>query len=431
MEHSKSKALFQQAQESIPGGVNSPVRACRNVGIDPCFIQKAEGCHIYDVDGNAYIDYIGSWGPMILGHCHPEVTRALEAALLQGTSFGAPTEIETRLAEMVIEAVPSVQMIRMVNSGTEAAMSAVRLARGATGRDLIVKFDGCYHGHADSLLVAAGSGVATLAISGSPGVPQAFIENTLSLPFNDVESIERVMQAKGDRIAAIIVEPVAGNMGLVAPVAGFLDALRQQCHQYGSLLIFDEVMTGFRVAYGGAQSLYGISPDITCFGKIIGGGLPVAAYGGRSDIMRQVAPQGPVYQAGTLSGNPLAMAAGIATLTQIGRPGFYESLDTVSDRLLNGLKAAAAKAGVPIAADRVGSMLGIFFAEGQIHNLEEAKRADLDRFAAYYRAMLERGIYLAPSQFEALFVSASHDTQAIESTIEAAEEVFGLLASSA
>jgi glutamate-1-semialdehyde 2,1-aminomutase len=366
---------------------------------------------------------------MILGHGHPEVTRALEAVLRQGTSFGAPTELETQLAQMVIDAVPSVQMIRMVNSGTEAAMSAVRLARGATGRDMIVKFDGCYHGHADSLLVDAGSGVATLAISGSPGVPQAFIENTLSLPFNDAQSVEQVMRAKGDRIAAIIVEPVAGNMGLVAPVAGFLEALRQLCHRYGSLLIFDEVMTGFRVAYGGAQSLYGISPDITCFGKIIGGGLPVGAYGGRSDIMRQVAPQGPVYQAGTLSGNPLAMAAGIATLTEISRPGFYKSLNEVSGRLINGLEAAAAKAGVPLAAARVGSMLGIFFTEGPVHNLQEAKRSDLYRFAQYYRAMLDRGIYLAPSQFEALFVSASHDMQAIQRTIEAAEEVFSLLAS--
>jgi glutamate-1-semialdehyde 2,1-aminomutase len=429
MKHSQSKALYLQAQKIIPGGVNSPVRACRHVGIDPRFIQKADGCRIYDVDGNAYIDYIGSWGPMILGHGHPEVIHALEAALRQGTSFGAPTEMETQLAQMVIDAVPSVQMIRMVNSGTEAAMSAVRLARAATGRDTIVKFDGCYHGHADSLLVDAGSGVATLAISGSPGVPQAFIENTLSLPFNDVESVERVMQARGDRIAAVIVEPVAGNMGLVAPVAGFLETLRQLCHRYGSLLIFDEVMTGFRVAYGGAQSLYGISPDITCFGKIIGGGLPVGAYGGRSDIMRRVAPQGPVYQAGTLSGNPLAMAAGIATLTQIGRPGFYESLDAVAKQLLNGLKASAAKAGVPIAAERVGSMLGIFFTEGPVHNLQEAKRSDLDRFAEYYRGMLDRGIYLAPSQFEALFVSAAHDKQAIQCTLEAAAEVFRLLAS--
>jgi glutamate-1-semialdehyde 2,1-aminomutase len=428
MQDDKSKAFFSRAQHLIPGGVNSPVRACRSVGSEPRFIQRADGCHIYDVDGNEFIDYIGSWGPMILGHRHPQVIRALEGVLGHGTSFGAPTEMEILLAQMVVEAVPSVEMVRMVNSGTEATMSAIRLARGVTGRDVIIKFDGCYHGHADTLLVDAGSGVATLAIAGSPGVPRAFIENTLSLPYNDIESVEKVMKSRGDGIAAVIVEPVAGNMGLVAPAEGFLAALRRLCDQYGAILIFDEVMTGFRVARGGAQSLYGVSADLSCFGKIIGGGLPVGAYGGRGDLMRQVAPQGPVYQAGTLSGNPLAMAAGIATLTEIGRPGFYEKLDKLSERLLDGLKQAAARTGVDVAADRVGSMLGLFFTKGPVRNFEEAKRSDLKRFSAFYQGMLHQGIYLAPSQFEVMFVSAAHDEQTIDRTINAAETVFkGLL----
>jgi glutamate-1-semialdehyde 2,1-aminomutase len=428
MQDDKSKAFFSRAQHLIPGGVNSPVRACRSVGSEPRFIQRADGCHIYDVDGNEFIDYIGSWGPMILGHRHPQVIRALEGVLGHGTSFGAPTEMEILLAQMVVEAVPSVEMVRMVNSGTEATMSAIRLARGVTGRDVIIKFDGCYHGHADTLLVDAGSGVATLAIAGSPGVPRAFIENTLSLPYNDIESVEKVMKSRGDGIAAVIVEPVAGNMGLVAPAEGFLAALRRLCDQYGAILIFDEVMTGFRVARGGAQSLYGVSADLSCFGKIIGGGLPVGAYGGRGDLMRQVAPQGPVYQAGTLSGNPLAMAAGIATLTEIARPGFYEKLDKLSERLLDGLKQAAARTGVDVAADRVGSMLGLFFTKGPVRNFEEAKRSDLKRFSAFYQGMLHQGIYLAPSQFEVMFVSAAHDEQTIDRTINAAETVFkGLL----
>jgi glutamate-1-semialdehyde 2,1-aminomutase len=424
MQDNKSKTLFSQARHLIPGGVNSPVRACRSVGLEPRFIRKAEGCHIYDVDGNEYIDYVGSWGPMILGHRHPHVIRSLEAALQNGTSFGAPTEMEIRLAQMVIDAVPSVEMVRMVNSGTEATMSAIRLARGATGRDLIVKFDGCYHGHADTLLVDAGSGVATLAIAGSPGVPRAFIENTLSLPYNDMEAIEKVMKTRGDQVAAIIVEPVAGNMGLVAPMGQFLATLRRLCNQHGSILIFDEVMTGFRVAFGGAQSLFAISADLTFFGKIIGGGLPVGAYGGRIDLMRQVAPEGPVYQAGTLSGNPLAMAAGIATLTEISRPGFYEALDATSERLLTGLKQVAAKAGVDVTGDRVGSMLGVFFTKGPVRNFNEAKGADLSRFSNFYKGMLDRGVYLAPSQFEVMFVSAAHDEGAIDRTIAAASEVF-------
>lgn len=415
-----SKRLFERAQQLIPGGVNSPVRACRSVGTHPLFIARADGCRLYDADGNPFIDYVGSWGPMILGHRHPVVIEALTRVLAQGTSYGAPTELEVELARLVVEAVPSVEMVRMVNSGTEATMSAIRLARGATGRDTIIKFDGCYHGHADSLLVDAGSGVATLAIAGSPGVPQAFVAHTLSIPYNDSEAFRKVMAAEGDRVAAVIVEPVAGNMGLVPPAAGFLETLRSLCDRHGSLLIFDEVMTGFRVAYGGAQALYGITPDLSCFGKIIGGGLPVGAYGGRRDLMAQVAPQGAIYQAGTLSGNPLAMAAGIATLQEIGKPGFYEALEKTSEKLLSGLRQAAQAAGIPVATARVGAMLGLFFTEGPVECFADAKRANLERFSAYYRKMLERGIYLAPSQFEAFFVSAAHDDQAIKETLEAA-----------
>jgi glutamate-1-semialdehyde 2,1-aminomutase len=424
MHYDKSSALFRRAQELIPGGVNSPVRACRSVGSEPCFIQRAQGCYLYDADGNVFVDYVGSWGPMILGHRHPAVVQAIETALEMGTSFGAPTEMEIELAQMVVDAVPSVEMVRMVNSGTEATMSAIRLARAATGRDGIIKFDGCYHGHADGLLVDAGSGVATLAIAGSPGVPQGFIRHTLSLPYNDIQAIEKVMAEEGEHIAAIIVEPVAGNMGLVQPVEGFLESLRRLCDQYGSVLIFDEVMTGFRVALGGAQTVYGIRPDLSCFGKIIGGGLPVGAYGGRRDLMEQIAPQGPVYQAGTLSGNPLAMAAGIATLKVIGQPGFYAALDAVAGRLLDGLKAEADNAGIEVTADRVGSMMGLYFSPGPVSNFEEAKKSNLNQFSIYYNAMRERGIYLAPSQFEAAFVSAAHDTTAIDKTLAAAKAVF-------
>jgi glutamate-1-semialdehyde 2,1-aminomutase len=427
MKNDQSKQLMVRAETLIPGGVNSPVRACRSVGAEPQFIRSAQGCRLTDADGNQLIDYVGSYGPMIIGHGHPEVVQALTDALSKGTSFGAPTEMEIELARLVVEAVPSVEMVRMVNSGTEATMSAIRLARGATGRDLLAKFDGCYHGHADALLVDAGSGVATLAIAGSSGVPQAFIEKTLSLPFNDIPALENLMQAKGDQMAAVIVEPIAGNMGLVPPADGFLQRLRQLCDHHGCLLIFDEVMTGFRVAYGGAQQLYGVVPDLTCFGKIIGGGLPVGAYGGRRDLMSQVAPSGPVYQAGTLSGNPLAMAAGIATLKQIGKPGFYEKLDGMAQRLSDGLTAAAAKSGIPVTATRVGSMMGLFFTKGPVRNYADAKRSDLDRFAAYYRGMLSRGIFLAPSQFEAAFVSAAHDQAAIDETIAAAAEVFASL----
>ena len=428
MNHSRSQTLYEAALRVIPGGVNSPVRACRSVGMAcPLFIARANGAHIVDADGNDYIDYVGSWGPMILGHRHPAVVAAVGETLDRGMSFGAPTDLETCLAEMLIAAVPALEMVRMVNSGTEATMSAIRLARGYTGRDRIVKFDGCYHGHADSLLVAAGSGVATLGIPGSPGVPEAFAAHTLSLPYNDANTLRRVMAAQGDGIAAVIVEPVAGNMGLVAPLPGFLETLRRETARCGALLIFDEVMTGFRVSFGGAQALYGIEPDLSTFGKIIGGGLPVGAYGGRREIMASMAPQGPVYQAGTLSGNPLAMAAGIATLKQLQTPGFYEGLDRRAAQLSDGLRAAAAAAGVPATVDRVGSMLGMFFSDRPVHDFEDAKHSDLARFGRYHQAMLAEGIYLAPSQFEALFVSAAHGDADIEATVAAARRVLSSL----
>ena len=423
----KSHKLFNRALHVIPGGVNSPVRACKSVGMEPVFINYANGSMVVDADGNKYIDYIGSWGPMILGHRHSSVVRALASALNRGTSFGAPTDLEIKLAEMVIDAVPSIDMVRMVNSGTEATMSAIRLARGATGRDMIIKFDGCYHGHADSLLVEAGSGIATLGIPGSPGVPKSFVAHTLSLPYNDIECVKKVMEDKGDKIACIIVEPVAGNMGLIPPVDGFLETLKELTEKNGSLLIFDEVMTGFRVAYGGAQSLYGISPDITCLGKIIGGGLPVGAYGGKREIMEHIAPQGPVYQAGTLSGNPLAMAAGIATLTQLKKPGFYDALDEKADQLATGLEKAARTTGTKTNINRVGSMIGLFFTDKDVINFDDAKTCDLDIFSAYYKGMLEKGIYLAPSQFETIFISSAHSMKDIDATIKAAEEVLGTI----
>jgi len=390
MNFTKSKELYERALKIIPGGVNSPVRACKSVGADPLFIDRADGCLIYDADGNCFIDYIGSWGPMILGHRHPAVVEAISAVLGRGFSFGAPTDLEIELAELVIAAVPSVEVVRMVNSGTEAAMSAIRLARGVTGRDIVIKFDGCYHGHADTLLVAAGSGVATLGIPGSPGVPDSVVQNTLSLPFNDGDTVKHVMEEKGDRVACIIIEPVGGNMGLVAPRAGFLETLREVTQKTGAMLIFDEVMTGFRVAYGGAQSLYGIEPDLTCFGKIIGGGLPVGAYGGKREIMSQIAPQGSVYQAGTLSGNPIAMAAGIATLQQLKSDGFYESLELKSQRLVAGLAHAAETAGIAARVDHVGSMLGMFFTDRDVACFEDAKTCDLELFSAFYQGMRRR-----------------------------------------
>jgi glutamate-1-semialdehyde 2,1-aminomutase len=428
MVHHNSQKLFEQAKSLIPGGVNSPVRACRSVGAQPLFIDHAEGCLIFDVDGNRYIDYVGSWGPMILGHRDPAVIKAIGDVLTRGTSFGAPTDLEVELAQLVIEAVASVDMVRMVNSGTEATMSAIRLARGFTERDAVIKFDGCYHGHADALLVEAGSGVATLGIPGSPGVPESFVAQTFSLPYNDIDGVKQVMDNQGQKVACVIVEPVAGNMGCVPPVPGFLEALRELTEDSGSLLIFDEVMTGFRVAYGGAQSLYGISPDLSCFGKIIGGGLPVGAYGGRRDIMEGIAPQGSVYQAGTLSGNPVAMAAGIATLKQLNQPNFYEDLDRKSDRLATGLLEAAERAGIKAGAERVGSMLGLFFTDQKVRNFDDAKTSNLELFSAYYKSMRDKGIYLAPSQFEAAFVSAAHTDEHIDATVKAAEETFADLA---
>jgi glutamate-1-semialdehyde 2,1-aminomutase len=423
MKYTESQQLYQQALKLIPGGVNSPVRACKSVGAAPLFIDRADGCHIFDADGNRFVDYIGSWGPMILGHRHPAVIEAIAGVLQRGTSFGAPMDSEIQLAQMVIDAYPSVDMVRMVNSGTEATMSAVRLARAATNRQIVVKFDGCYHGHADTLLVAAGSGVATLGIPGSPGIPESIARHTLSLPFNDIDSVQKVMEQQGENIACIIVEPVAGNMGLVTPIVGFLEALKELSQKYGSILVFDEVMTGFRVAPGGAQSLYGISPDLTCFGKIIGGGLPVGAYGGRQDLMDHIAPQGSVYQAGTLSGNPIAMAAGIATLEQISQDGFYESLEEKSQRLAGGLSNAAENAGIPASVSHIGSMLGMFFTDQDIKNFDDAKKCDLEMFSAFYNGMRTNGIYIAPSQFEVLFVSAAHTSEDIEQTIRAAEVV--------
>lgn len=427
IEKNKSQKFFDEAQVVIPGGVNSPVRACASVGGKPLFIERADGSYIIDVDGNRYIDYIGSWGPMILGHRHPDVIKALQDVLESGTSFGAPTHLETELARLVIDLVPSVDKVRMVNSGTEATMSALRLARGFTKRDIIIKFDGCYHGHADTLLVAAGSGVATLNIPGSPGVPQSVVENTLSIRFNDVDAVKKIMAEKGDSVAAFIVEPVAGNMGMISPVPGFLETLREESTRHGALLIFDEVMTGFRVGLGSAQGRFGVTPDLSCFGKIIGGGLPVGAYGGRKDIMDHIAPDGPVYQAGTLSGNPLAMAAGIATLKLLKTSGFYDSLDAKTETLVQGLKDNAKETGIEFTASHHGSMAGFFFTKGPVHNFEDAKKSNLDMFAKFYRGMLESGIYLAPSQFEALFVSAAHSEDDIQTTIKAAAGVMKAL----
>src|SRR5580658_9278989 len=414
----KSEAFFQRAQELIPGGVNSPVRAFRSVGGNPLFIAQGQGSHIFDVDGNEYIDYVGSWGPLLLGHRHPEIVAALEDALEIGTSFGAPTAQEIDLAEAICDAVPSMQMVRLVNSGTEATMSAIRLARGYTGRDLIVKFDGGYHGHVDSLLVQAGSGLATLGIADTRGIPQSFCDTTISVPYNSADSVERAFEAHRGRIAAVIVEPVAGNMGCVPPVPGFLEALREITRREGALLIFDEVMTGFRVAFGGAQRLYDVYPDLTTLGKVIGGGLPVGAYGGQKDIMQLIAPSGPVYQAGTLSGNPLAVAAGLAMLRHLkAHLEVYEQLESRAAEL-----CAAAPPGVTV--NRVGSMFTMFFTDQPVTDYESAKRSDTARFGRFFRAMLQRGVYLAPSQFEAAFISAAHTEEDIQRTIAAASEAF-------
>jgi glutamate-1-semialdehyde 2,1-aminomutase len=411
---SRSEELFRRAQAVIPGGVNSPVRAFRSVGRNPLFIARGEGSHIFDVDGNEYVDYVGSWGPLLLGHRHPAILSAIEQALEIGTSFGAPTEREVELAEEIRDAVPSIELVRLVNSGTEATMSAIRLARGFTGRDLTVKFEGCYHGHVDSLLVKAGSGMATLGIADTQGVPRAFCDTTIALPFNSVEAIEQAFRAHGDNIASVIVEPVVGNMGCVPPAPGFLHALREITQRHGALLIFDEVMTGFRLARGGAQALYGIHPDLTTLGKVIGGGLPIGAYGGRADIMGRIAPAGPVYQAGTLSGNPLAVSAGLGMLRHIkAHPEIYAQLESGAARL-----TATVPAGITV--NRVGSMFTFFFTEAPVTDWESAKRSDTARFSRFFRLMLERGIYLAPSQFEAAFLSTAHTEEDIDRTVAAA-----------
>jgi glutamate-1-semialdehyde 2,1-aminomutase len=418
MNRCKSESLFRRAQELIPGGVNSPVRAFRSVGGNPLFLARGQGAYIFDVDGNRYIDYVGSWGPLLLGHRHPEILEALERALAIGTSFGAPTQAEVELATAICDALPSIEMVRLVNSGTEATMSAIRLARGFTGRDLTVKFEGCYHGHVDSLLVKAGSGVATLGLPDTVGVPRSFADTTIALPYNSVAAVEAAFRKHGERIAAVIVEPVVGNMGCVPPTPGFLEALRSLTSQHGALLIFDEVMTGFRVAFGGAQQRYGIRPDLTTLGKVIGGGLPVGAYGGRKDVMNHVAPAGPVYQAGTLSGNPLAVAAGLAMLEHLKRhPEIYDQLDARAAEL-----CAAVPPGVTV--NRVGSMFTFFFTEGPVTDYESAKRSDTARFGRFFRAVLDRGVYLPPSQFEAAFVSAAHTEEDIRQTVAAVRNAF-------
>lgn len=423
----RSIELFQTAREYIPGGVNSPVRAFKSVGADPLFISRASGSKIYDADNNEYVDYVGSWGPMILGHCHPIVVKAVQQAVSVGSSFGAPTELEITLAEMVIKAVPSIEMVRMVSSGTEATMSAIRLARGYTRRDKIIKFSGCYHGHADSLLVKAGSGAATFGVPDSPGIPADFAKHTLTAEFNNLDTVRTlVSQNKGD-IACIIVEPIAGNMGTVPPAEGFLEGLRDICSNEGILLIFDEVMTGFRVAYGGAQELYGITPDMTTLGKIIGGGLPVGAFGGRKEIMELLSPSGGVYQAGTLSGNPLAMTAGIETLKLLQQPGFYKSLDEKSAYLASGLATAAQDAGYPVYSTRVGSMFCAFFTNGTVRDWPTAAACDTKAFAKYFMGMLQEGVYLAPSQFETAFVSIAHTEADLDRTIAAARKAFKAL----
>lgn len=417
----RSKLLFDRATRCIPGGVNSPVRAGKAVGIDPPFIARADGALLWDADGNEYIDYVCSWGPMILGHSHTEVVQALEESLRLGTSYGAPTEREVEMAETIVEMVPSIEMVRMVNSGTEATMSAIRLARGYTGREKIVKFDGCYHGHADSLLVSAGSGVATLGIPGSPGVPQDLARQTISLPFNDLEPVGKAFQKFGPEIAAVIVEPIPGNMGVIVPQQEFLDGLSQITREHGSLLIFDEVITGFRVAPGGAQELFGIMPDLTCLGKIIGGGLPVGAYGGKKNIMSKMAPEGDIYQAGTLSGNPLAMAAGLATLRILKKGDIYKELEDKASMLFLGLEEAARAAGIPSVINRIGSMGTLFFRADPVTDFETARASDQDLFKGYYKRMLEQNIYLAPSPFEASFVSTAHTQEMIRKTIKCAE----------
>ena len=427
MQINQSSSLFARAQLRIPGGVNSPVRAFKSVRSTPLFIREGKGSHITDVDGNDYIDYIGSWGPLILGHCHPEVMAAIEAALHRGASFGTPTEGEVHLAEMICTAVNSVEMVRLTNSGTEASMAAIRVARGYTGRDKIIKFEGCYHGSVDSLLVKAGSGVMTLGLPDSPGVPASFVEHTLLADFNNLESVTDLFDEYGPEIAAVVLEPVAGNMGMVVPDLDFLKGLRNLCDVHGALLVFDEVMTGFRVDYGGAQEIFGIIPDMTIFGKVIGGGLPVGAYGGRQDVMLMVAPAGPVYQAGTLSGNPLAVAAGRKTLEILQAPDIYAELSQKSNWLIDEMQQSAGQNGIPLQTNVMGGMFGFFFAEKPVRNYQDAAESDQDRFRKFFMGMLKEGIYLAPSAFESGFISMAHNEEDLEKTAAACRKVMATL----
>ncbi|NII12272.1 glutamate-1-semialdehyde 2,1-aminomutase [Oleiagrimonas sp. C23AA] len=420
--------LFERARQLMPGGVNSPVRAFNSVGGEPFFTRRANGARLWDVEGNEYIDYVGSWGPMIVGHNHPDVREAVSEAINDGLSFGTPCQSEICMAMAICDMVPSVEMVRMVNSGTEATMSAIRLARGATGRSKIVKFEGCYHGHGDAFLVKAGSGALTMGVPTSPGVPKAATDLTLTLPYNDLEAARTLFDEHGADIAGLIIEPVAGNMNCVPPRPGYLQGLRELCSAHGTLLIFDEVMTGFRVAAGGAQAHYGVMPDLSTFGKIIGGGMPVGAYGGRRDLMEQVAPSGPIYQAGTLSGNPVAMAAGLATLRLIQRPGFYAELSDQVVALTDGLQALADEAGVPFSTHRVGAMFGLFFTAEKVESFAQATACDIDAFKRFFHAMLERGVFLAPSAYEAGFMSAAHGEREIEQTLAAAKEAFAVVA---
>lgn len=425
---SRSSTLFASAQQHIPGGVNSPVRAFTGVGGTPIFFKQAKGAYVIDEDGKKYVDYIGSWGPMILGHGHPAVLDAMRTQLEDGLSFGAPTALEVEMADLVSSLVPSMEMLRMVSSGTEATMSAIRLARGYTGRDTIIKFEGCYHGHSDSLLVKAGSGALTLGVPSSPGVPAAFAQHTITLPYNDLAAVARCIEEKGKEIACIIIEPVAGNMNCVPPAEGFLQGLRELCDAHGIVLIFDEVMTGFRVALGGAQALYGIKPDLSTFGKVIGGGMPVGCFGGKKEIMSHIAPLGPVYQAGTLSGNPLAMAAGLATLKEVQAPGFHDRLADYAHRLLSGLQQLADEAGIPFTTTQVGGMFGLYFTDKKdIQNFADATSSDVERFKKFFHLMLDGGVYLAPSAFEAGFVSAEMGEEELEITLAAAKKAFAAL----
>jgi len=428
MNTKRSAVLFDKARTVIPGGVNSPVRACKSVGCDPLFVAGAQGCMVTDVDGNEFIDFVGSWGPMILGHAHPDVIKAICETAPHGTSFGAPCSLEVELAELVCDSVPSLEKIRFVSSGTEATMSAVRLARGYTGRNMVIKFDGCYHGHADSFLVKAGSGVITLGIPGSPGVPDDIVKNTLSIPYNNIEVLEQTLRDAQLDIACVIVEPVAGNMGVVVPEAAFLEKLRELTKELGIVLIFDEVITGFRLALGGAQERFNIMPDLTCLGKIIGGGLPVGAYGGKAEIMDNIAPDGPVYQAGTLSGNPLAMAAGLAMLKVVRKPGFYRELEEKSDWYVERLISIAADSPVPTVLNRIGSMMTCFFTGDPVTDFDSAMKADTERYGQHFRQMLSAGVWLAPSQFEAAFVSVAHDRTHLQKALELTESSFKKLA---